>query len=79
MDAGALWSLALTFRSTRAAGIVVDVYRGKALARELRFPAAAGTVSPGALLLTPGSYRVRLVATDAVGRVRTLIWYLLLP
>ncbi len=72
VDAGALWSLTFTFRSTRAAGVVVRVYRGKTLARELRFPAAAGTVSPGALLLSPGSYRVKLVATDAVGRVRAL-------
>jgi hypothetical protein len=36
-------------------------------------------VVPGALLLSPGTYRVALSATDAVGRVRTLTWYALLP
>ncbi len=79
VDAGALWSVTLAFRSTRAAGVVVRVYRGRTLARELRFPAAAGPVSPGALLLSPGVYRVRLVATDAVGRARILTWYAVLP
>jgi hypothetical protein len=78
-DAGALWSLTLHFRSTQPAGVVVRVYRGKVRAREVRFPIAAGSATPGALLLSPGSYRIRLTATDAYGRVRTLTWYALLP
>jgi hypothetical protein len=79
VDAGALWSLTLHFRSNTAAGVVVRVYRGKQLAREVRFPVHAGPALPGALLLSPGNYRVELRATDAVGRVRTLAWYALLP
>jgi uncharacterized repeat protein (TIGR02543 family) len=79
VDAGALWSLALHFRSTQPAGAVVRVYRDRTLARELRFPIGTGRAAPGALLLSPGTYRIRLVATDAVGRVRTLTWYALLP
>jgi hypothetical protein len=79
VDAGALWSLTLHFRSTQAAGAVTRVYRGKRLAREVRFPIGAGRATPGALLLSPGTYRIRLVATDGVGRVRTLTWYALLP
>jgi hypothetical protein len=57
----------------------VKVYRGKRLAREVRFPIRAGTVAPGALLISSGTYRIRLVATDGVGRIRTLTWYALLP
>ena len=34
---------------------------------------------PGRSCSLPGSYRIRLVATDAYGRVRTLTWYALLP
>jgi hypothetical protein len=79
VDAGALWSLTLHFRSTQAAGAVVRVYRGTVLAREVRFPIRVGATTPGALLISPGTYRIRLAATDAVGRVRTLTWYALLP
>ena len=79
VDAGALWSLTLHFRSTQPAGADVRVYRGKRLARELRFPIRAGAAAPSSLLLSPGTYRIKLVTTDAVGRIRTLTWYALLP
>jgi len=79
VDAGALWSVTLHFRSTQPAGVDVRVFRGNRLARDVRFPIRVGTTTPGALLLSPGTYRLRLVATDAVGRVRTLTWYALLP
>jgi hypothetical protein len=78
-DAGTLWSLTLHFRSTQAAGAVVRVYRGRVLARELRFPIRAGRTTPGTLLLSPGTYRIGLAATDGYGRIRTLTWYALLP
>jgi hypothetical protein len=79
VDADALWSLTLHFRSSQAAGAVVRIYRSRRLVRTVRFPIRAGVVVPGALLLSPGTYRVALSATDAVGRVRTLTWYALLP
>ena len=47
VDAGALWSLTLHFRTNEAAGVVVRVYRGKQLAREVRFPVHAGPGTPG--------------------------------
>ena len=79
VDAGALWSLTLRFRSSQPAGVVVRVYRSGRLARELRFPISTGAVTPGALLLSPGTYRISLNATDAYGRLRTLTWYAALP
>jgi hypothetical protein len=78
-DAGTLWAVTLHFRSSQPAGAVVRVLRGRTLAREVRFPIRVGRTTPGTLLLTPGSYRIRLAATDAYGRVRTLTWYALLP
>ena len=78
-DAGALWSLTLHFRSSQAASGVVHIYRSKRLVRTVRFPIRAGVVVPGALLLSPGTYRVALTATDSVGRIRALTWYALLP
>ncbi len=78
-DAGTLWSVTLHFRSSQPAGVVARVVRGRVVARELRYPIRVGATTPGTLLLSPGSYRIRLVATDAYGRVRTLTWYALLP
>ena len=78
-EAGTLWSVTLHFRSSQPAGAVVRVLRGRVLAREVRFPIRTGATAPGTLLLTPGSYRIGLVATDGYGRVRTLTWYALLP
>lgn len=78
-DAGELWSLTLHFRSSQAASGVVHIYRSKRLVRTVRFPIRAGVVVPGALLLSPGTYRVALTATDSVGRIRALTWYALLP
>jgi uncharacterized repeat protein (TIGR02543 family) len=78
-ESGRLWSVTLHFRSSQPAGAVVRVLRGRQLAREVRFPIRIGATTPGTLLLTPGSYRIRLAATDGYGRVRTLTWYALLP
>jgi uncharacterized repeat protein (TIGR02543 family) len=79
VDAGALWSVTLHFRSSQSVGLDLRVYRGKRLVREARAAARAGTQDVGALLLTPGSYTLRLTATDGYGRVRTLSWVALLP
>jgi uncharacterized repeat protein (TIGR02543 family) len=79
VHAGAAWSLTLRFHATLPSGADLRVYRGPRLAREVRFPARAGSVAAGPLLLSPGTYTVRLDAVDAYGRVRTLVWYALLP
>jgi hypothetical protein len=78
-EAGRLWSVTLHFRSSRPAGALVRVLRGKSLVREVRFPIRIGATTPGTFVLTPGAYRIRLAATDAYGRIRTLTWYALLP
>ena len=75
---GALWSLQIRFSSTQAAGIDLRVFRRGTLAREVRFPVDAGPVVAKPLLLSPGSYSLRLYAVDAYGRVRTLNWLAIL-
>jgi hypothetical protein len=39
-----------------------------------RFLAHTGKIVLGPFLLGPGSYTIRLTATDAYGRTRTLTW-----
>jgi hypothetical protein len=79
VDAGALWSVTLLFDSTRPAGADLRVYRGKRLVRRVRFPAGTDRERIGPFLLSPGTYTLRLRATDAYGRVRTLRWVAVLP
>ena len=79
VDAGALWSLTLNYRSSQAAGAQIRVLRSGKLAKELRFPAGAGGVTAGPFLLSPGNYQLRLTAKDTWGRVRKLTWYAFLP
>ena len=74
VDAGAVWSVSVQFRATMPSGARVRVYRNGRLVRESRFPAPSGDVDAGPFLLSPGTYRLRLTATDAYGRTRTLSW-----
>jgi hypothetical protein len=78
VDAGPLWSVTLRYRSTQPAALDLRVYRRTRLVREVRTASRAGAESTG-LLLSPGDYTFRLVATDAYGRVRTLKWVAILP
>jgi List-Bact-rpt repeat protein len=75
LDAGALWSVSLHLNATQISGATVRIYRGGRLVRLTRFPLGAGDVTAGPFLLSPGTYRLRLTATDAYGRTRTLAWY----
>lgn len=77
--AGARWSVALRFRSTVPAGVDVRVYRSGNLAHETRFPVRAGVAAARPLLLAPGSYAFKVIATDAYGRIRLLTWIVVLP
>jgi hypothetical protein len=74
VDAGALWSVILRFRSTQPAGAELRVYRAKRLARDVRFASHVGRERAGPLLLSPGTYLLRLTAVDAYGRTRVLTW-----
>jgi hypothetical protein len=78
VDAGALWSVTLHFRATQPAGADLRIYRGRILVREVRFASRVGIDVAGPLLLSPGTYRLHLTATDAYGRVRKLTWVALL-
>ena len=75
LDAGALWSVSLRLRASLPSGAVVRIYRGGRLVRIARLPLGAGEVSAGPFLLSPGTYRLRLTATDGYGRTRKLGWY----
>jgi hypothetical protein len=79
IDAGAVWSLTVKFRQTMPSGARIRVLRSGRLARVVRFAAPVGAVTAGPFLLSPGTYRLHLTATDAYGRVRKLSWYALLP
>ena len=78
IDAGALWTMTLNYRSTQEAGAQIRVFRSGKLAKDLQFPAPAGGVTAGPFLLSPGTYQLRLTATDTWGRVRKLTWYAVL-
>jgi hypothetical protein len=75
LAAGPLWSVSVRFHATLPSGALMRIDRGGRLVRAARFPLAAGEVSAGPFLLSPGTYRLRLTATDAYGRTRTLVWY----
>jgi hypothetical protein len=79
VDAGALWTLTVKFHSTMPAAARVQIFRSGKLARDVRFAPPAGAVTSGPFLLSPGTYDLRLTATDAYGRVRKLKWYAFLP
>jgi hypothetical protein len=79
LDAGALWSVSLRLNATKPSGALVRVYRSGRLVRSARFALGAGAVTAGPFLLTPGTYRLRLSATDAYGRTRVLSWFAFLP
>jgi hypothetical protein len=77
--AGAGWLVTLRFFESKPSGTAVEVLRaaGGSLGR-YEFAPAAGSVSLRRLVLSPGSYRLRLTATDAYGRVGVLVYSLVL-
>jgi hypothetical protein len=79
VDAGAVWSVTVQFRITLPADVELRVYRGTTLALAYHFAPPAGRRSAGPFLLSPGTYTLRLTATDAFGRARTLTWFAFLP
>ncbi len=73
--AGAGWLVTLRFVESKPSGTEVRVLRSTGtLLGTYQFASGAGTISLRRLVLSPGSYRLRLTATDAYGRVRTLVY-----
>ena len=71
---GDVWSVTLHVHSNQIALARVRAVRtGKVLVNQ-RFLARAGEIGIGPFLLGPGNYTLRLTATDAYGRTRTLSW-----
>jgi hypothetical protein len=71
---GDVWSVTLHVRSNQISVARVRAVRtGRVLVNQ-RFLARAGEISIGPFLLGPGNYTLRLTATDAYGRTRTLSW-----
>ncbi len=68
VDAGALWSVTLNFRSSQPAGVDLRVYRGGQLARRVRFPARPG---PGCRRPAPALAGELPASADRHGWVRT--------
>jgi hypothetical protein len=71
---GDVWSVTLHLRANLISAARVRSYRGTKLLVDQRFLARAGRIIVGPFLLGPGSYTLKLTATDAYGRVRTLTW-----
>jgi hypothetical protein len=71
---GDVWSVTLHVHSNQISVARVRAVRnGKALVDQ-RFLARSGDISIGPFLLGPGNYSLRLNATDAYGRTRSLTW-----
>jgi uncharacterized repeat protein (TIGR02543 family) len=72
--AGDVWAVTLHLRSNLLADDRVRAYRGTKLLVNQHFLGRTGEIAVGPFLLGPGSYTLRITATDAYGRVRTLSW-----
>ena len=71
---GDVWSVTLHVRSNQIALARVRAVKGGKVLVDRRFLANTGEISIGPFLLGPGSYTLRLNATDAYGRTRSLTW-----
>lgn len=72
--AGDVWSVTLHLRANAIFDGRVRSYRGRRLLVDQHFLGKAASLAVGPFLLGPGSYTLKLTATDAYGRVRTLSW-----
>ena len=67
--AGSAWLVTLHFRETQPSGADVLVFRHGTLVANLQFTPGVGESSLGPFVLAPGSYSIKVTATDAYGRV----------
>jgi hypothetical protein len=71
---GDVWSVTLHLRANQISAARVQAFRGTRKLVDQRFLAKTGEIAVGPFLLGPGAYTLRLTATDAYGRTRTLSW-----
>ncbi len=71
---GDVWSVTLHLRANVISAARVQAFRASRKLVDQRFLARTGAIAVGPFLLGPGSYTLRLTATDAYGRTRTLSW-----
>jgi hypothetical protein len=71
---GDVWSVTLHLRANVISAARVQAFRGARRLVDQHFLAHTGSIAVGPFLLGPGSYTLRLTATDAYGRTRTLSW-----
>jgi hypothetical protein len=71
---GDVWAVTLHFRATGISVARVRASTSRKVLVDQHFLARAGRINLGPFLLGPGSYTIRLTATDAYGRTRTLTW-----
>jgi hypothetical protein len=71
---GDVWSVTLHVHSNQIAVARVRAVKDRKVLVDRRFLANTGEISIGPFLLGPGSYTLRLNATDAYGRTRSLSW-----
>jgi uncharacterized repeat protein (TIGR02543 family) len=71
---GDVWSVTLHLRANLISAARVQAFRQARKLVDQRFLARTGAIAIGPFLLGPGSYTLRLTATDAYGRTRTLSW-----
>jgi uncharacterized repeat protein (TIGR02543 family) len=71
---GDVWSVTLHCQANQISDARFRVYRGSRLLVNQRFLGRATTILLGPFLLGPGSYTMKLTATDPYGRTKTLTW-----
>jgi hypothetical protein len=71
---GDVWSVTLHVHSNQISVARVRAVRNGKVLVDQRFLAKSGDISIGPFLLGPGNYTLRLNATDAYGRTRSLTW-----
>jgi hypothetical protein len=71
---GAVWSVTLHLQANLISEARVRAYRGTTVLVDKTVLVGIGKIALGPFLLAPGTYTLRLTATDAYGRVRRLNW-----
>jgi uncharacterized repeat protein (TIGR02543 family) len=71
---GDVWSVTLRLQANLISDARIRATTGTKVLVDKHFLAGTGAIALGPFLLGPGRHTLRLTATDAYGRVRTLTW-----